>query len=84
MLAQQTMRRLARQASFLSPGIATSASSRPFSTDFVFDEENFRAPELPHGLKVLITHARSIIMHKVVLNQPCDGSVTHSLNCVAD
>ena len=54
MLARQTVRRLVRQAPLLSPADVISIASRTFSTDFVFDEENFRAPELPDGLKVPI------------------------------
>ena len=59
---------LVRQV-FLTPAAATSplprTYGRPFSTDFIFDEDNFRAPDLQHGLEVP-TVAHVIFAHDVV------------------
>ena len=53
---QKATGQLLRQASSFLPVAAPFSFSctptRAFSTEFVFDEENFRAPDLPHGLEV--------------------------------
>ena len=53
---QKATGQLLRQASSVLPAAAhfslSCTPARTFSTEFVFDEENFRAPDLPHGLEV--------------------------------